>query len=243
MTKEMFGQVDSWNEKVDDFLKRQEEQNNDPKLLDALVNTPMLDIPLAQLSKARDLTIKAEDEELKKELNKIAKDPVAYVEDKISLYDSESNDNNYSPWTKKTVENFDKVKKNTNVARAIGTVASDDKKKTNKTTWQIMLEGASPEEKPAYRKILNREYYKRGSKNLSEQELRFIGKHPDQLKQTPVDHTKDTVNFFKNINEIRQLHKESKATEEAFNKLIKQDEDRKQSLNGGLAYLMGETKK
>lgn len=42
MTKEMFGQVDSWNEKVDDFLKRQEEQNNDPKLLDALVNTPML---------------------------------------------------------------------------------------------------------------------------------------------------------------------------------------------------------
>ena len=243
MTKEMFGQVDSWNEKVDDFLKRQEEQNNDPKLLDALVNTPMLDIPLAQLSKARDLTIKAEDEELKKELNKIAKDPVAYVEDKISLYDSESNDNNYSPWTKKTVENFDKVKKNINVARPIGTVTSDDKKKTNKTTWQILLEGASPEEKPAYRRILNGEYYKRGSKNLSEQELRFIGKHPDQLKQTSVDHTKDTVNFFKNINEIRQLHKESKATEEAFNKLIKQDEDRKQSLNGGLAYLMGETKK
>jgi hypothetical protein len=65
---------------------------------------------------------------------------------------------------KKQLRILIKLKKNTNVARAIGTVASDNKKKTNKTTWQIMLEGASPEEKPAYRKILNREYYKRGSK-------------------------------------------------------------------------------
>ena len=84
-----------------------------------------------------------------------------------------------------TIQN---LKKNINTARAMEILPEPKKaldqglkKSKPKTTWQVMLEGADPKDRIAYQKILNREYYKRGTKNLSDYELKFIGKHPSQL--------------------------------------------------------------
>lgn len=198
----MFGDPSTWNNPdgsrmtVDQFMKAQDDYNNDPNLTDALVNTPNLDIPLNALNpkaiEDRQIKIDAQ-RELNKDLRQIRDNPVEYVESKINLYSPEDQENlNYLKNLankKQKVASDENLKKNINTARAMGILpeprkALDQvlKKSKPKTTWQIMLEGASPQEKPEYQRILNREYYKRGPKNLSEYELKFINKHPSQMK-------------------------------------------------------------
>jgi len=49
-------------------------------------------------------------------------------------------------------------------------------------TWNLMKQTAStPEEKNEIRRILNKEYYKRGPKNMDPADLKFIGKHKSQI--------------------------------------------------------------
>ena len=182
--KIMFGEPETWNNPdgsrmtVDQFLEAQNDYNNDPKFLDALVNTPYLDMPLNALNpkaiEDRQIKIDAK-RELDKDLMQIRDNPVAYLENIIDLYSTEASDEN--------------LKKNIITARAMGILpeprkALDQilKKSKPKTTWQIMLEGADPKDRIAYQRILNNEYYKRGPKNLSEYELKYINKHPSQMK-------------------------------------------------------------
>jgi len=149
--KIIFGQPETWNQKVPDFLEQQEKLNNDSSLTDALVNTPYLDLPLNVLNpKAiddRQIKIDAK-RELDKDLRQIRDNPVAYIENKIDLYLTEASDEN--------------LKKNINTARAMGIL-------------------------PEPRKALD---YKRGPKNLSDYELKFIGKHPSQKKPIVVEEVK-----------------------------------------------------
>jgi hypothetical protein len=74
-----------------------------------------------------------------------------------------------------------------------------------------MLEGADSEDRNTYKKILNREYYKRGTKNLSDYELKFIGKHPSQLE------TK--------VEEVKPVAKLVEAPQEPLEVLIKRTAD------------------
>ena len=209
--KIMFGEPETWNNPdgsrmtVDQFLEAQNDYNNDPKFLDALVNTPYLDMPLNALNpkaiEDRQIKIDAK-RELDKDLMQIRDNPVAYVENKVDLYSTEDQENlNYLKNLankKQKVDSDENLKKNINTARAMGILpeprkALDQvlKKSKPKTTWQIMLEGADPKDRIAYQRILNNEYYKRGPKNLSEYELKYINKHPLQMK--PKEEAKPVV--------------------------------------------------
>jgi hypothetical protein len=240
--KIMFGEPSTWNNPdgsrmtVDQFMKAQDDYNNDPKLTDALVNVTNLDIPLNTLNpkaiEDRQIKIDAQ-RELDKDLKQIRDNPVEYVQGKIDLYAPEEKnvDPTTAPWSKQTVDNYENLKKNINRARAMGVLPGPNKKALDqvikkpkaKTTWQLMLESASPQEKPEYQRILNREYYKRGTKNLSEYELKFINKHPSQMKPkeevkpmvTPV-----TVAPEVNIKELikRRADETLRKQQEAFDK-------------------------
>lgn len=168
--KKIFGTPETWHQKVPDFLA----ENDNQSLTETLINTPALDLPLTEVGKLRDMQIKLDEERaLKKDLKQIKENPVDYIQGKLDLYNSEPVETN--------LNNF---KKNINTARAMGIIPGPNKNKPQgkkKTTWQIMLEASGPGEKNEYKKILNKEYYKRGTKNLSDYELRFIGKHPSQL--------------------------------------------------------------
>lgn len=49
-------------------------------------------------------------------------------------------------------------------------------------TWELMKKTAdTPEEKNEIKKILNKEYYKRGPKNMDPEDLKYIGKHKSQI--------------------------------------------------------------
>lgn len=199
--KVIFGEPETWNNSdgsrmtVDQFLEAQNDYNNDPKFLDALVNTPYLDMPLNALNpkaiEDRQIKIDAK-RELDKDLKQIRDNPAEYVQSKIDLYLPEDQENlNYLKNLankKQKVASDENLKKNINTARAMEILPEPKKaldqglkKSKPKTTWQVMLEGADPKDRIAYQKILNREYYKRGTKNLSDYELKFIGKHPSQL--------------------------------------------------------------
>jgi len=119
---------------------------------------------------------------------------------------------------KQKVASDENLKKNINTARAMGILPEPKKaldqvikKSKPKTTWQIMLEGADSEDRNTYKKILNREYYKRGTKNLSDYELKFIGKHPSQLE------TK--------VEEVKPVAKLVEAPQEPLEVLIKRTAD------------------
>ena len=173
--KIMFGEPETWNNPdgsrmtVDQFLEAQNDYNNDPKFLDALVNTPYLDMPLNALNpkaiEDRQIKIDAK-RELDKDLMQIRDNPVAYVENKIDLYSTEDQENlNYLKNLankKQKVDSDENLKKNINTARAMGIL-------------------------PEPRKALD---YKRGPKNLSDYELKFIGKHPSQKKPIVVEEVK-----------------------------------------------------
>ena len=209
--KVIFGEPETWNNPdgsrmtVDQFLEAQNDYNNDPKFLDALVNTPYLDMPLDVLNpkavEDRQIKIDAK-RDLDKDLKQIRDNPVAYVENKIDLYSTEDQENlNYLKNLankKQKVASDENLKKNINTARAMGILPEPKKaldqvikKSKPKTTWQIMLEGADPKDRVEYQRILNREYYKKGTKNLSEYELKYINKHPSQMK--PKEEVKPVV--------------------------------------------------
>jgi len=229
--KIMFGEPETWNNPdgsrmtVDQFLEAQNDYNNDPKFLDALVNTPYLDMPLNALNpkaiEDRQIKIDAK-RELDKDLMQIRDNPVAYVENKIDLYQTEDQENlNYLKNLankKQKVASDENLKKNINTARAMGILPEPKKaldqvikKSKPKTTWQIMLEGADSEDRNTYKKILNREYYKRGTKNLSDYELKFIGKHPSQLSPK--------------VEEVKPVAKPVEAPQEPLEVLIKRTAD------------------
>ena len=50
------------------------------------------------------------------------------------------------------------------------------------STWELMKETAkTPEERNEIKRILNKEYYKRGPKDMDPDDLKFIGKHKSQI--------------------------------------------------------------
>ena len=50
------------------------------------------------------------------------------------------------------------------------------------STWELMKQTAkTPEERNEIKKILNKEYYKRGPKNMDPSDLKYIGKHKSQI--------------------------------------------------------------
>ena len=49
-------------------------------------------------------------------------------------------------------------------------------------TWELMKQTArTPEEKNELKRILNKEYYKRGPKDMDPEDLKYIGKHKSQI--------------------------------------------------------------
>tara|TARA_R110002167_G_scaffold151427_3_gene345386 strand:- start:1695 stop:2579 length:885 start_codon:yes stop_codon:yes gene_type:complete len=64
------------------------------------------------------------------------------------------------------------------------TYPSDRNQKQRLSTWDAMVQTAkTPEEKREIREVLHRDYKKSKGANMSDKELRMIGKHPDQLKE------------------------------------------------------------
>ena len=50
------------------------------------------------------------------------------------------------------------------------------------STWELMKETAkTPDERNEIKRILNKEYYKRGPKDMDPDDLKFIGKHKSQI--------------------------------------------------------------
>ena len=50
------------------------------------------------------------------------------------------------------------------------------------STWELMKETAkTPDERNEIKRILNKEYYKRGPKDMDQDDLKFIGKHKSQI--------------------------------------------------------------
>ena len=69
------------------------------------------------------------------------------------------------------------------------TYPSDRDQMQKLSTWDLMVQTAkTPLEKKEIREVLHRDYKSSKGKNMSDKELRMIGKHPDQLKKyiTPV---------------------------------------------------------
>jgi flagellar biosynthesis GTPase FlhF len=194
--KIMFGEPETWGQKVPEFLEQQEKLNNDPTLTDALVNTPMLDLPTTEYDKLRRMQTKLDSEkELKQNLQQIKDDPVQYVQDHLDKYNPDP-----TPFTKQTEQNYEYLKNNINKARAMGVLPGPKEQNKNKyqmkhlkktNTWDLMLDvRKSPEETKEMKRILNREFYKRGPKYMSEKELKLIGQHPSQKKPIVVEEIK-----------------------------------------------------
>lgn len=69
------------------------------------------------------------------------------------------------------------------------TYPADRDQRQRLSTWDLMVQTAkTPLEKKEIREVLHRDYKSSKGKNMSDKELRMIGKHPDQLKKyiTPV---------------------------------------------------------
>jgi len=69
------------------------------------------------------------------------------------------------------------------------TYPADRDQRQRLSTWDLMVQTAkTPLEKKEIRDVLHRDYKNSKGKNMSDKELRMIGKHPDQLKKfiTPV---------------------------------------------------------
>jgi hypothetical protein len=249
--KIMFGDPSTWNNPdgsrmtVDQFMKAQDDYNNDPSLTDALVNTPYLDMPLEPINpkaiEDRQIKIDAK-RELDKDLKQIRDNPVEYVQSKIDLFSPEDQENlkhlktladkknvdpTTAPWTKQTVDNYENLKQNIQKARAMGVLPGPNEKALDKVqnknkyemkhlkktnTWDLMLDvRQSPDDLNEMKRIINREFYKRGPKNLSEKELKLIGQHPSQKK--------------KKVEEVKPLEKQVVIPQEPVEVIIKRRAD------------------
>ena len=133
--------------------------------------------------------------QLEKDLERISTDPEGYVEDLVDLYNSEDND---------TKENIPEIK--TETIRNKNTLNYLNKTKPSKingainlkpkkdyrfrsfdgvNTWSLIRDTATTaEEKNNVKQILNKNYSNsRQRASMDEEDLKFINKHPTQLKE------------------------------------------------------------
>ena len=192
--------------------------------------------------------------QLEKDLERISTDPEGYVEDLVDLYNSEDND---------TKENIPEIK--TETIRNKNTLNYLNKTKPSKingainlkpkkdyrfrsfdgvNTWSLIRDTATTaEEKNNVKQILNKNYSNsRQRASMDEEDLKFINKHPTQLKEIEEKKkaaAEESARFERDLAAMREFRTETEAVDRSFEEFLEKSKKNEPKSSRGLAYLMG----
>ena len=198
--------------------------------------------------------IKKDKTQLEKDLELIRTNPEKYVEDLVDLYNCEDND---------TKENIPEIK--TETIRNKNTLNYLNKTKPSKingavnlkpkkdyrfrsfdgvNTWSLIRDTATTaEEKNNVKQILNKNYSNsRQRESMDEEDLKFINKHPTQLKEIEEKKkaaAEESARFERDLAAMREFRTESEVVDRSFEKFLKELNRREKKPAQGLAYLLG----
>ena len=173
--------------------------------------------------------------QLEKDLERISTDPEGYVEDLVDLYNSEDND---------TKENIPEIK--TETIRNKNTLNYLNKTKPSKingainlkpkkdyrfrsfdgvNTWSLIRDTATTaEEKNNVKQILNKNYSNsRQRASMDEEDLKFINKHPTQLKEIEEKKkaaAEESARFERDLAAMREFRTETEAVDRSFEEFL-----------------------
>ena len=202
--------------------------------------------------------IKKDKTQLEIDLERIRTDPEGYVEDLVDLYNCEDNDTKESKTESKpeikteTIRNKNTLNylNKTKPSKINGAINLKPKKDyrfrsfDGVNTWSLIRDTATTaEEKNNVKQILNKNYSNsRQRASMDEEDLKFINKHPSQLKEIEEKKkaaAEESARFERDLAAMREFRTESEVVDRSFEKFLEELNRKEKEPAQGLAYLLG----